>query len=464
MAFYGIILVAVDALLAVIALLTSALLRFGRDEVSAYCNGSQAAYMLIILVWSIIFSSHLMEVYDLDKSKRKREIFINIGFGVVTSFFMLSVVYYLFPETMLGRGVLFLSLAIFCFLQSCWHMLFARWHNSPRFSRKVLILGNGELAKQMGELAESNNRNFTLAGYALCSKDDLKAQSAVQGANLVFLECVDSMADNLLDTAMRVKADIIVVALSERRGVFPLQEVLRCKLNGINVMDAPSFYEMVNGKLMLESITPSWFIFSSGFLRTNLFSLFKRTIDIVLSLIGLALTLPFFPLIALAIKLDSSGPILFSQIRVGNHEELFKLYKFRSMAQDAEAKSGAVWAVKNDNRVTKLGRFLRSTRIDEIPQLINVLKGDMSFVGPRPERPEFVEKLKKIVPYYSKRHFIKPGLTGWAQVRYPYGASVEDALEKLRYDLFYTKNIGPFLDTLIFIETIKVVLFGRGAR
>ncbi len=464
MAFYGIILVAVDALLAVIALLTAALLRFGRDEIVAYGHDSQSVYMLFILVWCIIFSSHLMEVYDLDRIKKKREILINIGFGIITSFFMLSVVYYLFPETMLGRGVLFLSLAIFCFLQSCWHMIFARWHNSPQFSRKVLILGNGELAKQMGDLAESNIRNFTLAGYALCSKDDLKAQTTAHDTNLVFLECVDGMADDLLDTALRVKADIIVVALSERRGVFPLQEVLRCKLNGINVLDAPSFYEMVQGKLMLESITPSWFIFSSGFLRTNLFSMCKRAIDVILSLIGLILFLPFFPLIALAIKIDSPGPIFFSQTRVGNNEKLFKLFKFRSMAQDAEAKSGAVWAVKNDNRITKLGRFLRSSRIDEIPQMINVLKGDMSFVGPRPERPEFVEKLKKVVPYYSKRHFIKPGLTGWAQVRYPYGASVEDAIEKLRYDLFYTKNIGPFLDTLIFVETIKVVLFGRGAR
>lgn len=464
MAFYGVILVAVDALLAIIALLSAAFLRFGRDEITAYFHDDQAAYMLIILVLCIIFSSHLMEVYDLDRSKRKRELLINICFGVVTSFFMLSVVYYLFPETMLGRGVLFLSLAIFCFLQSCWHMMFARWRNSPQFSRKVLILGNGELAKQIGELAESNSRNFTLAGYALCSKDDHKAQTPAHDSNLVFLECVDDMSDSLLDTAIRVKADIIVVALSERRGVFPLQEVLKCKLNGINVLDAPSFYEMVQGKLMLESITPSWFIFSSGFLRTNLFSMCKRAIDVILSLIGLILTLPFFPLIALAIKVDSPGPVFFSQIRVGNNEKPFKLFKFRSMAQDAEAKSGAVWAVKNDNRVTMLGRFLRSSRIDEIPQMINVLKGDMSFVGPRPERPEFVEKLKKVVPYYSKRHFIKPGLTGWAQVRYPYGASVEDAIEKLRYDLFYTKNIGPFLDTLIFIETIKVVLFGRGAR
>ena len=215
---------------------------------------------------------------------------------------------------------------------------------------------------------------------------------------------------------------------------------------------------------MLESITPNWLIFSQGFHRTSLFSFCKRIVDIALSVTGLVLTLPFFPLIALAIKLDSNGPVFFRQLRVGNREKQFVLYKFRSMRQDAELGSGAVWAEKNDPRVTAFGSFLRNSRIDEIPQLINVLKGNMSFVGPRPERPEFVEKLKQIIPYYSKRHFIRPGLTGWAQVRYPYGASVEDAVEKLRYDLYYVKNITPFLDTLIFFETIKVVLFGRGVR
>ena len=176
------------------------------------------------------------------------------------------------------------------------------------------------------------------------------------------------------------------------------------------------------------------------------------------------MTLPFFPLIALAIKLDSPGPVFFRQERVGNKEQLFNLFKFRTMGQDAEKGTGAVWAEKNDPRVTRLGRFFRGSRIDEIPQLINVLRGDMSFVGPRPERPEFVEKLKQVIPYYSKRHFIKPGLTGWAQVRYSYGSTVEDAVEKLRYDLYYIKNICPFLDTLIFFETIKVVLFGFGGR
>jgi sugar transferase (PEP-CTERM system associated) len=232
----------------------------------------------------------------------------------------------------------------------------------------------------------------------------------------------------------------------------------------VKVVDAPSFYEEVTGKLLLENITPSWFIFSHGFRITLLLRIVKRIIDVSLSLAGLLMFLPFFPLIALLIRLDSPGPVFFGQERVGENERNFTVYKFRTMRQDAESSTGAVWAQKNDPRVTRLGRFLRKCRIDEIPQLVNVLLGEMSLVGPRPERPEFVDRLKEVVPYYSERHFVKPGITGWAQVCYPYGASVEDALEKLRYDLYYTKNISLTLDLRVILKTIKVVLFGQGGR
>jgi sugar transferase (PEP-CTERM system associated) len=325
------------------------------------------------------------------------------------------------------------------------------------------VLGTGALASSIGEMISSNTQNFVLAGYASCYVP-LRENDTELTLTVVPQDMILGNSDNLLDTAQRAGADVIVVALSERRGVFPLKDVLMCKLHGIQVMDAPTLYELIQGKLMLESITPGWFIFSGGFRRTTLFSSCKRVVDIVLSCAGLLITMPFFPFIALLIKLDSPGPVFYRQERVGNREELFVLYKFRTMGQDAENGIGAVWAKKNDQRVTKLGRFFRSSRIDEIPQMINVLRGDMSFVGPRPERPEFVENLKLVVPFYSKRHLIKPGLTGWAQVRFPYGSSVEDAFEKLRYDLYYIKNCGPFLDTLIFFETIKVVLFGFGGR
>lgn len=464
MTFNATILIILDALLALLALFSAAVARFGYAEVNQKLFESTTFITTVMFVAAVLFSSHLMEVYDLGKNIKKREIVINVLFAAITSFSLLSVGYYLDPDVMLGRGVLVISLCMFALFQFCWHVLYLMGNAHPRFSQRVLVLGTGALAAQIGAMVSANTRNYSLAGYASCPIGSHE-QSGSETASLDIPEgMIQGNCDDLLDTALRTQAEVIVVALSERRGIFPLGDVLRCKLNGIQVMDAPSFYELVQDKLMLESITPSWFIFGSGFRRTTIFGLCKRTIDIVLSCTGLLITLPFFPLIALAIKLDSPGPVFFRQERVGNREKLFVLYKFRTMGQDAEKGTGAVWAEKNDPRVTTLGRFFRGSRVDEIPQLINVLKGDMSFVGPRPERPEFVEKLKQVIPYYSKRHFIKPGLTGWAQVRYPYGSSVDDAVEKLRYDLYYIKNIGPFLDTLIFFETIKVVLFGYGGR
>jgi sugar transferase (PEP-CTERM system associated) len=458
-----IIFIGFDALLAILALFSAALVRFGIAETTFKLMKLHTLYTAAVFVMVVLFSSHLMEVYDRGKNIRKREIIINILFGTVTSFSLLSVVYYIGSEVMLGRGVLFISLCFFTVLQSCWHILFLVGKKHLRITQRILVLGTGTLASQIGDMINASKRNFVLAGYASCP--DTSPENGKQISNTaVPEELVQGSCLDLRDVASRAQAEIIVVALSERRGVFPLRDVLTCKLKGIQILDAPSFYEIDQGKLMLESITPSWFIFSEGFQRTTVFSFFKRSIDIFLASIGLLITLPFFPLIALAIKLDSPGPVFFKQERVGNWEKTFMLYKFRTMRNDAEKGTGAVWAEKNDSRVTRLGRFFRGSRIDEIPQLFNVLKGEMSFVGPRPERQEFVEKLKLVIPYYSKRHFIKPGLTGWAQVRYQYGASVDDAVEKLRYDLYYIKNISPFLDTLIFFETIKVVLFGFGGR
>lgn len=463
MTFNIAVLIIVDIALAVAALFCAAAARFGYVELNNMFLDSITWYTTIIFVVVLLFSAHLMEVYDQGKNAKKREIAINILFGAVTSFFLLSVVYYLDPDVTLGRGVLLLSLCLFALFQFSWHSLYLLGKNHHRFSRRVLVLGTGALAAQVGAMITANQRNFMLAGYVTCpaGPDRNDTESALPD---VPQEMVLGTCDDLRDIALQTQTEVIVVALAERRGIFPLRDVLRCKLNNIHVMDTPSFYELAQGKLMLESITPGWFIFSSGFRRTTIFSICKRVVDILLASIGLLLTLPFFPLIALAIKLDSPGPVFFRQERVGNKEKLFVLFKFRTMGQDAEKETGAVWAKKNDTRITALGRIFRGSRIDEIPQLINVLKGDMSFVGPRPERPEFVEKLKLLIPYYSKRHFIKPGLTGWAQVRYSYGSSVEDSMEKLRYDLYYIKNIGPFLDTLIFLETIKVVLFGFGGR
>ena len=243
-----------------------------------------------------------------------------------------------------------------------------------------------------------------------------------------------------------------------------MRDILKCKLKGVSIVDGLAFYEQVTGKLMVENINPSWFVFSDGFRLTPIMRIFKRFFDLVFSIFGILATLPLMPLIALTIKVTSRGPVFFRQRRVGYADKPFFIYKFRTMKNDAEKTTGAVWAQENDPRIAKGREILRKTRLDEIPQLFNVIKGDMSFVGPRPERQEFVEKLEKTIPYYTNRHCVKPGITGWAQVKYPYGASEEDALEKLRYDLFYIKNYTPSLDFLIILETIKVVLFGRGGR
>jgi sugar transferase (PEP-CTERM system associated) len=257
--------------------------------------------------------------------------------------------------------------------------------------------------------------------------------------------------------------DRIIVALDERRGRFPLEQLLFCRLKGIRVDDGVAFTEQLAGKLSVESLHPSFLIFSDGFTRSAIFKSLKRGMDIIGSLLGLALLAPVMLIISLAIRLDSKGPALYRQERVGEDDKIFNLLKFRSMSIDAE-ENGPVWAEVDDQRVTRVGRVIRKLRCDEIPQIFNVLKGEMSFIGPRPERPFFVDTLKNEVPYYSERHVIRPGITGWAQISYRYGASKEDALEKLKYDLYYIKHMSLILDFMILFETIKIVFWGKGAR
>lgn len=259
------------------------------------------------------------------------------------------------------------------------------------------------------------------------------------------------------------EVDRIIVALDERRGKFPLEQLLFCRLKGIPVDDGVAFTEQLAGKLSVENLHPSFLIFSDGFKRSAIFKKVKRVFDILASILTLIILSPIGILVALAIKMDSPGPIFYSQERVGEDGKIFKLLKFRSMFVSAE-EDGPVWAKIGDERITRTGRIIRKLRLDEIPQVFNVLKGEMSFVGPRPERPFFVELLKEEIPFYSERHVIKPGITGWAQIRYSYGASKEDALQKLKYDLYYIKHMSLILDLIIIFETIKIVFLGKGAR
>ena len=448
-----VLLMANDIVLAILSIISGLHYRFGR--LPDIGNIADIGIMkLIIYVTILMMISFFMEIYKYSRDSSNMYIAARIILSVSISFFILSTFYYSAQYFMWGRGVLAISLLFFGIFQFLFHASYRVCGRFKGFTKRILILGTGPLAGQMGEIIPFHEGNYVLSGYVNCSNEPIH----------VPLGSILESEGELYETVMRENAYKIVVSLSERRGVLPLQEIMACKLSGIEVVDAPSFYETMTGKLLLENITPSWFIFSEGFRITTLVRLIKRILDMIFSATGILLVLPFVPLIALAIKFDSPGPIFFRQIRVGEREKNFLLYKFRTMRDDAEKGIGAVWAQEKDSRVTRMGNFFRKCRIDEIPQLFNVLKGDMSLVGPRPERPEFIEKLKKVIPYYSERHFVKPGVTGWAQVRYPYGASVEDALEKLRYDLYYIKNLSISFDLMIILETIKVVLFRRGGR
>ncbi|SDB57910.1 sugar transferase, PEP-CTERM system associated/exopolysaccharide biosynthesis polyprenyl glycosylphosphotransferase [Desulfonatronum thiosulfatophilum] len=440
-----------DIALAFIALYAAMIIRFGEElHQGVFITFEQAG----AVVATILFSSVVVEMYNQRQKITVRDLAMRIILGLTLSFFLLSALYYVLPATMYGRGILFLTLLIFGAFQFTWHLFFKRMDIMPGLAKKVLILGAGPLAKEIGTLVSANGQQFTLAGYY-----DPECEPVVVPRK----EIVENGA-GLFHTVEQLKPDHVVVSLPQRRGTFPLQDMLSCKISGVDIVDAPSFYEQVTGKLLLENITPSWFIFSDGFRINNLTRLFKRLLDVTSAGLGLLLTLPLFPVIALLIKLDSPGPVFFRQTRVGQRDEEFTLIKFRTMRQDAETVTGAVWAQQDDPRITKLGHILRKTRVDEIPQLINVVLGDMSLIGPRPERPEFVSELKKVIPYYSERHFVKPGVTGWAQVCYPYGSSVEDAVEKLRYDLYYIKNLSLLFDIRIILRTINVVLFQEGSR
>jgi sugar transferase (PEP-CTERM system associated) len=274
----------------------------------------------------------------------------------------------------------------------------------------------------------------------------------------------ESVASHLMGLVGGRGVHRVIVAMPDRRGTLPVEELLDLRLVGVKVEEATSWLEKISGRIEVEQLYPSWLIFADGFRFSNFFRLVRRLMNFMAALMGLIISLPFIPFIVLAVKLDSPGAVLYRQKRVGRASTIFECYKFRTMRQDAEADTGATWATDDDPRITRVGRFLRMSRLDEIPQLWCVLKGDMHFVGPRPERPEFVEFLSKEIPYYGVRHMVRPGITGWAQVQYKYGNTLADAREKLQYDLFYIKNASVGLDFWIVFQTIKIVLLGRGAR
>ena len=376
---------------------------------------------------------------------------VAVSLGVL----FLSVLYFMVPSIGFWRSNLLYSMLFGCAALVGVRALLNSLLGGEKFKRRVVVLGAGGRAAQIRELADQPGINFVPAGFVAMGEAEPTVADAVPRATIA----------NLAAYVTDLNASEVVLALEERRNALPLADLLRIKTAGVQVFDLSSFLERETGRIDLNSVSPSWLIFSDGFTSGRaLSSVVKRAFDIVASLILLVVTLPLVALAALAVKLESHGPALYRQRRVGLYNQGFDILKLRSMRTDAEAGGQAQWAAKDDPRVTRVGRFIRKVRIDELPQAWTVLKGEMSFVGPRPERPQFVNALEQQLPFYAERHMVKPGITGWAQINYPYGASVEDARHKLEYDLYYAKNYSPFLDLLILLQTLRVVLWPSGAR
>jgi len=382
---------------------------------------------------------------------------LRLGLSMLIALAGMSLVFYLFPHLFVGRGAFawafFLAVAGILLVR----FFFVKFIDNESLKRRVLVLGAGRRAEQFKLLRrKSDQLGFKILGFV-----------HVNGKHDVMpVEKVVHIDTPLIDYAMQHQIQEIVVAIEDRRKSFPVEDLLDCKMSGVDVVDSQTFFERETGKVRLETLHPSWLVYSDGFRHIGFQHVVKRGFDIFASSLILLLTWPIILAAAVAIFVENnySGPILYRQVRVGQNWQLFQVLKFRSMVVNAEKDGIPQWAQKNDSRITSVGKFIRRTRIDELPQIFNVLRGDMSFIGPRPERPEFVEQLADKIPYYAERHRVKPGITGWAQVRYPYGASDEDAREKLQYDLYYVKNYSLFLDFIILFQTAEVVIFGQGAR
>ncbi|OAG27940.1 TIGR03013 family XrtA/PEP-CTERM system glycosyltransferase [Thermodesulfatator autotrophicus] len=378
--------------------------------------------------------------------------------GVAT--FLIGVFYSVFPRLMINNWSFTFFLFLIIILAISWRLFYFYLLKTGYLNERLALVGYSSLAKEIiDEIYNQLDSGFSITTIFHSPQENIDLEKTKFEKKPV----IYSSFDNLYKNCIKNHIQKIVVCLEDRRGKLPVDELLECRMKGIDVVEGETFYEHLTGKILVEKIRPSWLIFHGGFYKSRTTMFLKRVLGLIVASLGLLILSPIAILIAILIKLDSPGPVLFIQERVGKDGKIFKLYKFRSMRTDAE-KDAPKWAQKNDPRVTRVGRVIRKLRLDEIPQMWNVIKGDMSFVGPRPERPFFVERLRQKIPYYDQRHTVLPGITGWAQICYPYGASDEDALEKLKYDLYYIKYMSVMFDLYIIFKTIKIVLFGEGAR
>jgi len=396
------------------------------------------------------------DLYDLTVVRTTREVFIRLLQSVGSALILIALLYLMMPWLVVADGASLPAFAIFLTSILAWRLVFNHFTRLRSFGERVLIVGTDTTAQTIArQIQAQDDFGYEIVGFI--DEDQSRVMVEVGDWRVV------GTSDDIERVIERHSVDRLIVGMSDRRGRLPVRALLRSKLRGIRVEDVNTVYERLTGKLLVEDLRPSWLIFSDDYCASRWTRRSKRVFDVLLALAGLVLALPFMLLTAIAVSLESGWPVLYRQERVGENGRVFTLNKFRSMRKDAE-QGTPIWARAEDDRVTLVGRVIRKTRLDELPQLWNVLRGDMSFVGPRPERPFFVDQLAEQVPFYEQRHAVKPGITGWAQVKYRYGASFEDSLEKLRYDLYYVKHLSIPFDLTILFDTVKVVLFAKGAR
>lgn len=445
----------IEAMLLFGGMVIAAYLRMGTAEAERQLTETHGFYKIGLATFFFLGSFYLYDLYDFVVMHDRRELVLRMIQALGLAWVALAILFYAVPQLMIGRGVSIISLPLALGSMVAWRLMIHWILGHPQFGERILIVGSGEMSIETAR-AVLERRD---AGYRIIGFTD--NDPSLLGKSLIN-PTVIGLTTELEDLVRRENIDRVVVGMGERRGQFPTDQLLRMSLTGnVHIEECASFYERVTGKVHLDMVRPSWLIFSGRGRQTQMAAFVRVLAHRLLALVGGLLSLPIAVLTAILIKLDSPGPVFYRQERVGKNGRAFTLMKFRSMRVDAE-KDGPRWAQSADNRATRVGRFIRKTRIDEIPQFWNILRGDMNFVGPRPERPHFVKQLAQEISFYEQRHLIAPGLTGWAQIKYPYGASIEDAREKLQYELFYIKNQSLVLDGMILFETIKTILFGRG--
>ncbi len=447
------VLILFESVLLMGAMILATVLRLGSDALEAG-RALDAVLKMALVVGVCQVCLYYAELYDLRMVADRRELFVRVLQALGAASLVLAVLYYWFPSLSVGRGVFLLAATAVVTLVAGWRFAFEWVEGRVGPRERILVVGTGAAALTLASELKARRQEL---GVRIVGFVDSEGPRAL-GAD----EHVLGTVDDIPRIVRQHQVERVVVSLADARGKLPMDKLLDMKLNGVVFDHLASVYEEYTGKIALENLRPSWLIFSEGFRKSRILTAAKRLADLTVASIGLVLAAPIMAVVAVVVRLTSPGPALYHQERVGQQGRTFTVHKFRSMRSDAEAATGAVWATRNDSRVTPVGAFLRKTRLDELPQLWNVMRGEMSLVGPRPERPEFVRMLTEQIPFYGQRHSVKPGVTGWAQVSYTYGASVEDAMEKLQYDLFYIKNLSLGLDIFVLFKTVQTVVLKRG--